>query len=52
MNDEEKIIKYPYYEVTYLDDINEKHLAVIYDDYTLDTIKERFTILDWNKIEA
>lgn len=43
---EEKDLIYPYYETTYLDDNNDKHIAYLQDDKTVSFYKERYTVLN------
>lgn len=46
MDEDIKVIDYPYYETTYLDDNNTKHIAYIKNNQDLDFYKERFTVID------
>lgn len=44
--DKEKNINYSYYEIAYLDDFNNKHLATLYDKEVFDFYRERYTLLE------
>lgn len=43
--EEERVINYPYYNTTYLDDNDTKHLVKLQDEMDLNFFKERFTVL-------
>lgn len=43
--EDERIIDYPYYETTYLDDNDTKHLVKLQNERDLNFFKERFTVL-------
>ena len=43
--EEERVINYPYYNTTYLDDNDTKHLVKLQDEKDLNFFKERFTVL-------
>ena len=47
--DKEKDINYSYYEIAYLDDFNNKHLATLKDKEVLDFYKERYTLLEFEE---
>ena len=42
MGEDEKDLDYPYYEATYLDDDNSKHMVKIVSNSDLNFYKERF----------
>lgn len=43
--EDERVIDYPYYETTYLDDNDTKHLVRLQNERDLNFFKERFTVL-------
>lgn len=43
--EDERIIDYPYYDTTYLDDNDTKHFVKIQNERDLNFFKERFTVL-------
>ena len=45
MEEKEMIPNYPYFETTYLDDNNDKHLVYVTNNNDLKFYEERFTIL-------
>lgn len=49
--DEERIINYPYYDTTYLDDNDIKHLVKLKSEGDLKFFKERFTVLSSRYVE-
>ena len=42
---DEEMITTPYYETTYIDDYNDKHITRIKDDNTLMFYRERFDVI-------
>ncbi len=49
---EELELDYPYYEATYLDDDNNKHIVKILSNTDLNFYKERFDNLEYNLVNT
>lgn len=50
--DEDIVLNYPYYEMTYLDDDNIKHFAQVQSEDSVDYLKQRFRVETCNYINA
>jgi hypothetical protein len=50
--EEEKEMKYPYYEMTYLDDNNNMHLAKVQNIKEVTFLQNRFEVLDYHLIQT
>lgn len=46
--EEENRIQAPYYEMTYLDDYNDKHLIKLQNEEELEYFEDRFTVLSYS----
>ena len=50
--EDEVFLNYPYYEMTYLDDNNIKHLAQVQSEDSVNYLKERFRVETCDFINA
>lgn len=52
MGEDEKDLDYPYYEATYLDDDNSKHMVKIVSNSDLNFYKERFENFEYHLVNT